>query len=39
MNVVIYTSDPENVDPDEIKAAIEAKGYFVLEVVVEDRGQ
>lgn len=36
MNVVIYTSDPDSIDTEEIKAAIEAAGYFVLDVTVED---
>ena len=35
MNVSIYTSDPDAVKPDEVKAALEKAGYFVLSVEVE----
>lgn len=34
MEVVIETSDPDAIDADEIKAALEALGYFVLSVTV-----
>lgn len=37
MDVVIYTSDPEAIDPEEIKAALEAEDYFVLTVTVVER--
>ena len=36
MNVLIYTSDPDNVDPAEIAAAIEGANYFVMSVDVND---
>lgn len=36
MHVEISTSDPDHVDPAEIAAAIEAAGYFVLEVSVNE---
>ena len=35
MEVVIYTSDPDAIDADEIKDALEKLGYFVLSVEVE----
>lgn len=35
MNVVCYTSDPDNVDPNEVQQALEAAGFFVLSVEVE----
>ena len=37
MDVVIHTSDPEAVDPDAIRALLEAEDYFVLTVTVHPR--
>jgi hypothetical protein len=37
MDIVIYTSDPDSINTDEIKQAVEGAGYFVLSVTVEDR--
>jgi hypothetical protein len=34
VHVVIYTSDPDNVDPDRVQVALEAHGYYVESVVV-----
>lgn len=36
MNIEISTSDPDNVDPAVIAAAVEQAGLFVLEVVVNE---
>ena len=38
MDIVIYTSDPENIDAWRIEKAVEALGYFVANVTVVDRG-
>lgn len=35
MDIVINTSDPESIDPDAIKAAVEGLGYFVHAVHIE----
>ena len=39
MDIVIYTSDPTNVDVDQIRAALEALNYFVADITVVDRGR
>lgn len=36
MEIRIYSSSPESIDPKEIMAAVEAAGYFVLSVEVVD---
>lgn len=36
MNVDIHTSDPDAVDPAEVAAALNAAGYFVISVDVND---
>jgi len=38
MDIEIHTSDPDLVDGDEIREAIEKLGYFVEWVTVIDRG-
>ncbi len=35
MEIVIYTSDPDNIDPDEIAQAIKSLGYSVGSISVE----
>jgi hypothetical protein len=35
MDIVIYTSDPEAIDADEIREALEALNYFVGTITVE----
>ncbi len=37
MEVVIYTNDPESIDTDEIRRALERLDYFVDTVRVEVR--
>lgn len=39
MDIVIYTSDPANVDVDEIRVALEEINYFVADITVVDRGR
>jgi hypothetical protein len=36
MDIEISTSDPDSVDPEEIAAAIEGAGYFVLRISVNE---
>ena len=37
MDITITTSDPENIDVDEIREALEALGYFVGLIEVVER--
>jgi hypothetical protein len=37
MDIVVYTSDPDAIDTDEIQKALEAIGYFVASVTFADR--
>lgn len=36
MDVEIYTSDPDAVDPAEVARALEVAGYFVSSVTVNE---
>ncbi len=36
MVVVIYTSDPDAIDATKIKTSIEALGYYVEQVILND---
>jgi hypothetical protein len=36
MDVMIYTSDPDHVDPDIVRLALEQAGFFVASVNVND---
>lgn len=38
MDITIVTSDPDVIDTDEIKRALEDLDYFVNSITVEDRG-
>lgn len=38
MDIVITTSDPDNVNVDEIRRLLEAIGYFVNTIEIVDRG-
>lgn len=35
MDVYIYTSDPDNVNPNEVKSVLESAGFIVLSVTVD----
>ncbi len=37
MDVYIYTADPDEVDADKIRAALEELNYYVANVVVQQR--
>jgi hypothetical protein len=36
MDVMLYTSDPDQVDPYVVRNALEAAGFFVASVTVND---
>jgi len=38
MDIVIHTSDPESINVEEIRKALQRLNYFVGEITVVDRG-
>jgi len=37
MDVIIYTSDPSEVDANEVAEALQAANYFVMSVTIKRR--
>lgn len=36
MDITIKTADPSEINEDEIREAIEARGYFVASITIEE---